>query len=136
MVISYKKTAVCLGIFFAVVGMIAIYKKVVVKNIPGSPSTASANELKLQTSYEAEVRPILAEFKKQYNSSEKSKVGAAASQARENLLKVTVPASYKDLHIDLVIVLGKFNNQAVEAIAAEYNEVIDRNSWLASEKLP
>ncbi|MCH8049601.1 hypothetical protein IH979_02725 [Patescibacteria group bacterium] len=52
-------------------------------------------------------------------------------QAYQTLLDIVIPPSYKEVHLELVIIMGKFDAGKTEEAQARFNLLKQRYSWLS-----
>lgn len=57
--------------------------------------------------------------------------GGDARAAYQALLDIVIPSTYKDVHLELVIIMGKFDAQKEEEAQARYDLLRQQNDWLA-----
>lgn len=58
----------------------------------------------------------------------------ATSDARgayQSLLDIVIPSAYKEVHLELVIIMGKFDAEKAEEAQARYDLLRQQNDWLA-----
>jgi hypothetical protein len=131
-----RKVLVAVGIILCLTGLTAAGWVIWSRANSSAEPQPSVAELKRQEDFQEQALPILAEFKNQYRADDSGVTQAAATQARDKLLALTVPGSFKDLDISLVVALGKFTPADSAEGKRAYNQIIDRYSWLTSVKLP
>ncbi|MFA5954739.1 MAG: hypothetical protein WC817_04345 [Patescibacteria group bacterium] len=130
----------------AFVVLLTVLSVVTIKNSKGNPSvTKKVNSVVLTQSYEKEVPSALSAFTAAYANTDSVSRKIAIEAVKTKLLTLRVPATYKDLHLGLILALTHLeggytvnpaNTEEIKTGTLMFNEAVRPIAWLSSLQLP
>lgn len=111
---------IVIGVTLCLVLVIVIWKQPSATSVDSDQSTVEVHQVITEEEYQQLVRQVLNDFETSHDS----------AAAHEALLDIFVPAAYKDIHLELVIIIAKYQSGEDEEAQARLDLLAQQYDWL------